>query len=126
MIEIDDLDSARKVLIGEIPDPYSAVANDDFGRGPLPTSAPGFCVDAITELIGGFNGSHIGGRIRVADGPAILIPGSLGEHGAEFAFAGAGSLSFDSACPALGFGSHHRDLDAIHEDVHLRNGLFGN
>ena len=35
-------------------------------------------------------------------------------------------MSFDSAGPALGFSSHHGDLNAIHQDVHFRDGLFGN
>ena len=55
MIEIDDLHGPGKVLIGEIPDPDSAIANDDFGRGPLPASAPGFGIDAVAELVGGFD-----------------------------------------------------------------------
>ena len=102
-IEIDDLDGAREVPIGEVPDPDSAIANDDFGRGPLPASAPSLGIYAVAELVGDFDGAHISGRIRIANGPAILIHGSLRKHAAEFAFAGAGSLSFDSASPALGF-----------------------
>src|SRR5665213_2246209 len=115
MIEIDDLHGSRKMLIGEIPDPDSAVADDDFGRAPFPASAPGFGIDAVTELVGSFDSAHIGGGIRVADGPAIFVHGGLREHGTDLALAGAGSLAFDSAGPALGFGSHHRDLDSIHQ-----------
>src|ERR1700686_3768170 len=53
MIEIDNLHGTRKVLIGEIPDPDSTVANDDFGCGPLPASAPRFGVDGVAEFVGG-------------------------------------------------------------------------
>src|SRR6202035_1664135 len=48
MIEIDDLDGAREVPISQVPDPDSAVANDDFRGGPLPASAPCLCINAIT------------------------------------------------------------------------------
>src|SRR5450432_963606 len=125
MKEIDNLYGAREVLIGQIPDPDGAVANDDFGRGPLPASAPCLSVNAVTELVGGFDSPHISGGIRVADGPSVFVHCSLREHGAEFAFAGAVALSFDSAGPALGFGGQNRDLDAIHQHVHFRNRLSG-
>src|SRR5665213_1467491 len=126
MIEIDDLDGSREVLIGDVPDPNSSVADDDFGRGPFPASAPRFRINAVSEFVGGFNSAHIRGGIRVADGPSVLIHGSLREHSAELALTGAGSLSFDSAGPASGFGSHNRDLDAIDQHIHFRNALFGN
>ena len=125
MIEIDDLDSAGEVLIGEVPDPDGTVGNDDFGGSPLPASAESFRVDAVTELLGGLNGACIGGRIRIADGPAVFVNRGLGEYGPELALAGAGPLSLDSASPALGFRGHDRDLDAIHQDIHFRDGLFG-
>jgi len=50
----------------------------------------------------------------------------LREHSAEFALAGAGSLPLDSAAPALSFRGPHRDLDAVHQHIHLRDVLFGN
>src|ERR1035441_217899 len=103
LLEAYSDDGAREVPIGEVPDPDSAIANDDFGRGPLPASAPSLGIYAVAELVGDFDGAHISGRIRIANGLAILIHGSLRKHAAEFAFAGAGSLSFDSASPALGF-----------------------
>src|SRR5271156_131766 len=94
MIEIDDLHRAGKVQAGLIPDPDGPVSDDDFGDGPLPTSAPGLGVDAETKLVGRFDGPHIGGGIRIADGPSLVIDGGLGVYRAELAFACAGALSF--------------------------------
>ena len=125
MIEIDNLHSARKVLIGEIPDPDRTVANDDFGGGPFPAPAPRFGVEAVAEFVGGFDSAHIGSGIRVADGPSIFVHGGLREYDSEFALACAGALSFDSADPALGFCSHNRDVDPIHEHIHFQDVLFG-
>src|SRR5437867_12347514 len=106
VIEIHDLHGAGKVLVGQIPNPDGPVADDDFGDGPLPTSAPSLGIDAEAELFGGFDGSHIGGGFRVADGPAFLVHGGLREHAAEFALACAGALSLDPARPSLRFGGH--------------------
>src|ERR1700729_3095108 len=106
MVKIDDLHSAGEVLIGQVPYANGPVGKDDFDGGPLPTSAPGFGIDAVAELFGGFDGSHIGGGSGVADGPSVFIHGDLRKDGAEFAFACAGALPLDSAGPALGFGGY--------------------
>ena len=126
MIKIDDLDRAGKVLLGQIPDPDGPVSDDDFGGGPLPTPAPSLGIDAEAELFGGFDGSHIGSGLQVADGPAFLIHGGLREHAAELALACAGALSLDPPRPSLGFGGHDGDLDAVHQHIHFLNVLFAN
>src|ERR1700687_1700788 len=113
MIQIHDLNSARKMLFGHIPEPDGPVSKNHFDRGPLPASAPSLRIDAEAELFGGFNGSDVGGGVRVADGPAFLVHGSLRVHAAEFALACAGALSLDPAHPSLGFGGHDRNLDAV-------------
>jgi hypothetical protein len=61
MIQILDLNGAGKVLVGQTPDPDGAVSNDHFDRGPLPTSAPSLSIDTEAELLGGFDGSSVGG-----------------------------------------------------------------
>ncbi len=61
VIEIDDLHGSREVPIGEIPDPDSSVANDDFGCGPLPASAPSLGIYAVSELVGPFDGAYMDG-----------------------------------------------------------------
>src|SRR6266536_2081864 len=103
MIEIHDLNRAGKVVIGQIPDPDGPVSEDDSGGGPFRPSAPSFGIDAEAKLFGGFNGSHVGCGVRVADGLAFLVHGGLGEDAAQLALAGAGALSFDAARSTLGF-----------------------
>src|SRR5882762_3754104 len=126
MIEIDDLDSSGEVPVGLIPDPDGSVAEDHFEHGPLPTSAPSLRVDAEAERLGGLDGSHVGGGIRIADRPPFLIHHGLDEHAAELALARAGTLALDPARAALRFGSHDGDLDTIHQDIHFRYFLFKN
>src|SRR5438132_13734370 len=121
MIQIHDLNGAGKMLIGEIPDPDGPVSNDHFDRGPLPTSTPSLRIYAEAELFGSFDGSYVGGGVRIADGPAFLVDGGLREHAAELALACAGALSVDPARPSLRFGGHNRNLDAVHQHIHLRN-----
>src|ERR1035438_3423560 len=91
MIKIHDLDGAGKVLLSQIPDPNGSVADDHFEFGPLPSSAPGFAIDAVAELFGGFDGAHIGGGIGVADGPSLVVHGCLSEHATEFTQIGRAS-----------------------------------
>src|SRR2546427_12736659 len=83
MIQIHDLYSAGKVLVGHIPDPHRSVSDTHFHRGPLPASAPGFRIDAEAELVGGFGGSYGGGGVRVADGTAFRAHSGLNEHAAQ-------------------------------------------
>src|SRR5580658_214131 len=126
MIQVYDLNGAGKMLVGQIPDPDGPVSNDHPDRGPLPTSAPSLRIDAKAELLGGFDGSLVGGGVRIADGPAFLVHAGLREHAADLALACAGALSFDPARPSLGFGGYDRDLDAIHQHIHYRNVPFRN
>src|SRR5450631_1070804 len=93
MIKIHDLNGAGKVLVGQIPDPDGSVAEDHFEFGPLPSSAPSFAIDAVAELFGGFDGTHIGGGIGVADGPSFVVHGGLREYATEFTLARAGTLA---------------------------------
>src|SRR6266700_4061809 len=95
MIQIHDLNGAGKVLVRQIPDPDGPISDDHFDGGPLPASAPSLRIDAEAELFGGFDGSHVGGGVRVADSPAVLIHHGLREHAAELVLAGAGALPLD-------------------------------
>src|SRR5882724_10178407 len=124
MIEIDDLDGSGKVPVGLIPDPDGSVSEDHFEHGPLPTSAPSLRVDAKPERLGGLDGSHVSGGIRVADGPPFMVHHGLCEHAAELALARAGTLALDPAGTALRFGGNDRELDAIHQHIHVRYFLF--
>jgi hypothetical protein len=126
MIQVYDLNGAGKMLVGQIPDPDSPVSNYHLDCGPLPTSAPSLRIDAEAELLGGFDGSHVGGGVRIADGPAFLVHGGLREYAPNLTLAFAGALSLDPARPSLGFGGYDRDLDAIHQHIHYRNVPFRN
>ncbi len=65
MIGVDDLDRVRKMLTGDVPDPFGAVAQNDLGEGTAPASIPGFQIQALAELGGGFNGSGVGSGVRM-------------------------------------------------------------
>ena len=73
VIEIDDLNRAREMQIGKIPDPFGAVADDDFLYRAAPAALIGFQVDSFAKLFGGLDGSGVGGGIRIADGEALLV-----------------------------------------------------
>src|SRR5450756_152621 len=75
VIEIDDLNGAREVLAGNIPDPIGAVAQDHFLLRSTPAAFPGFGVDARAEPFRGFDGSGIGGGVIIADGTALFVDG---------------------------------------------------
>src|SRR5580658_172125 len=126
MIEIHDLNGPGEVLVYQVPDPDGPVCQGYFDGGPLPTPAPSLRIGTDAKFLGWLDGSEIGGRIRIADGPAFLVHGGLREHAAELALACAGALSLDPARPSLGFGGHDRDLDTVHQHIHFRNALFRN
>ena len=42
VIEIDDLNRAGEVLLGNIPDPFRSIAYDDLLLGTVPTALAGF------------------------------------------------------------------------------------
>src|SRR5260370_40823579 len=101
MIEIDDLDGSGKMQVGLIPDPDGSVSEDHFEHGPLPTSAPSLRVHAKTERLGGLDGSHVGGGIRVADGPPFLVHQGLCKHAAALGPARPGTLRLAPAATPL-------------------------
>ena len=58
VIEIDDLNRAGEVLIGNIPDPFGSIADDDLLFGAAPTALPGFQIEALAKLLRRFNRSQ--------------------------------------------------------------------
>src|ERR1035438_2623843 len=71
MIEVDDLNGAWKVLIGEIPDPDRAVADHHLLLGPAPATPPGFGIESETEGFGGLDGGNVGCGALIAHGPSL-------------------------------------------------------
>src|ERR1035437_2433436 len=73
VIKIDDLNRAGEVLIGNIPDPFRSIADDDLLLGAVPTALAAFQIEARTKLLRRFNRTNVGSRAGVAEGIAFLI-----------------------------------------------------
>ncbi len=87
--EVNDLDRARKLLVGNVPNPFSAIAHHDFLVGLAPASFPGLYKQTFSEPSDGLDGGHIGGGSDIANRVSLLIQAGLGEHTAKL----------DLACP---------------------------
>jgi hypothetical protein len=105
------------MLTGDVPDPLCSVAQDDLGEGAAPASVPGFQIQALAKLGGGFNGSGVGGGVRITNRIAFLIVCGLCENTPELGSPGVSGLPGYLALPTLGFGLHHRHAGAVHLDV---------
>src|SRR5580693_8251007 len=66
MIEVYDLNRSREVLIGNVPDPVRPIAHNYAYGGAVPTPVPRLGIDSQTKLFGGFNDTHIRGRVLIA------------------------------------------------------------
>jgi hypothetical protein len=77
VVEIDDLNGAGKVVIGEIPDPDRAVGKRHFPFRPAPTAAPSFGVDAETEVLSRLDCPGIRGGALIAHRTACVVGGGL-------------------------------------------------
>jgi hypothetical protein len=51
VIQIDDLNRAGEVQIGEVPDPFGAVADDDFLFRTVPSAVPCLTTGAGTQSV---------------------------------------------------------------------------
>src|SRR5712691_6504675 len=120
VIEIDNQNRAREVLPGQIPDPFRAIAHYDFLFRAAPATLPGFQIDALAKLFGGFDGAGVSGGIRVPDGITFLVPRSLGEHASQLDFAGVGRLTLRLARSALRLLLHNGYTSPIH--LHIQDG----
>src|SRR5215469_10251571 len=121
MVEIDDLDSAGKVLIGQVPDPVRAIAHHNPNGGTVPTPLVSLGIDAKTKLPGSFNGTDIGGGSFIAHRSALGIDPGLGEYRTQFAFPCASRLTRVSTWPPFGVGLHHKHLRAINLNIQVGN-----
>src|ERR1019366_9389466 len=121
--EIDNLNRAWEVPVGEIPDPFGAVAENDFLLCAAPALLPRFQVEPLAELLGRFNRTDVGGRSRVADGVACGVAFGLGEHAAQFGLSGVSRLAYDFTLPARRLLFHHGHSRAIHFHIEHRNRL---
>ena len=123
VIQIDDLNRAGKMLLGQIPDPLGTVAEDDFLLGAAPAAIPGFQVQALGKRLGSLNGAGLGGGIGSANRIAFLVSHCLREHASELDLTRAGRLPFGLALAPGGFFFYHRHSGSIHFYVQNRNRL---
>src|SRR3984957_18993405 len=117
VIEIDDLHGAREVLVGQIPYPFGSVTHDNFLCRAAPATVPGFQIDALSKLFGSFDGSCISSRIRISNGIAFFIPGSLGEDAAQFDFAPVGRQFCLCVPPSLSLPPARRSRPFAHTEM---------
>jgi len=84
VIEIDDLNRAGEVDIGQIPNPFGSVADDNLLLRAAPSAVPGFPTEASAELFGDLDGSGIGGRIGIANRETFFVMRRLSEYASQF------------------------------------------
>ena len=72
--DVDDLNSAGEVIVGDIPDPVCAIPDDNLLLGALPAAIPGFQIDSRSELACRFDGGDISRGVRIANGIAVAVP----------------------------------------------------
>src|SRR6476660_8634002 len=112
MPDIDNLDGARKMLIGDIPDPLGAVAQHHFLYGPIPTSFEDFGVKPTAKGFGAFDRPGIGCGSCISNRATLRVGCSLGKDTTQFDFTSACGLPRSSAGAPFQFGVYHRQLCA--------------
>src|SRR5207302_5027885 len=108
MEQIDDLDRTGKIRLGKIPDPFGPIAHDDLFCSATPAPVPGLQIIALAELFGSFDGTRVGGGLRIADRVAFFVPPCLGEHASQLHLARMGWLAVSLAFAPQGFFLHYR------------------
>src|ERR1700693_2634889 len=93
VVEIDNLNRAGKMMLGQIPDPFGTIGCDDLLLCAAPATSPSFQIEPLAKLFGGLNGAGVGGGIRVADREAFLVPRGLSEHTSQLGFSRMGRLA---------------------------------
>src|SRR5260370_22324721 len=109
VVEIDNLNRARKVQVDKIPNPFGAVAHHDLLECAAPATSPSFRINSPAKLFRTLDGSRIRGGIGIADWIALPIPLRLGEHASQFDFPSMGRLARPLALPTHRLFLHHRN-----------------
>jgi hypothetical protein len=123
MIEIYNLDGARKLLFADIPNPVGAVAHDDPDVRPTPAALVRFGVDPAGEFGGRFDGPSVGSGLFITHGPPLVIDIGLRENATEFGLAGVGAPISAFFASSLGFFGYHRQASAVHLHIDLLDRL---
>ena len=121
--EIDDLEGTGKVLLGEVPDPFGTVADDDLLLGAAPATVPGLEVKPLAELLGVLDGTGIGGGVGIANREAFVIPLGLREYAAKLGFARMSGQAVELTLAASGLLLHNRHAGAVHLHIEGGHGL---
>src|SRR6266851_2143058 len=124
--DVDDLDRASKMLVGDIPDPLGAVAQHHFLFGPIPSPFEGFGIESAAEQFGSFDRPGIGGGSWVPNGATFWVGCGLSEDTTQFDFTGACGLSLSSAGASFQLGAYHRQLCSIHFGIQNWDGSAQN
>ncbi len=120
--QVDDAGGGGEALVGEVPDPAGAVAEDDELADVFGAAAAGFGLQEVGEHLDRVQGGQVAGRVRIAYRPVVLVGVGLGEQAGEFGLAGAGPPVGVFAGPSGGFGWCHRDAGAVDGEVeHVRD-----
>src|SRR5438132_10876376 len=120
MIEIDDLYGARKMFVGEVPDPLRAIANDDHLKGASESAALSFAINPPAKFRGRLNRSHIGSGSFITLRPAFFVRGGLFENTAQLGLPGP-RLTVLTLAPAAGrLAFDHRNASPIDAHIKLR------
>src|SRR5262249_57649285 len=94
VIEIHNLDRTGEVFIGDIPDPWSPIADYDLPLRPIPAATMRFGIHASAKRCGRFNRSSVGCRIVIAYWTSFLVGGGLGKDTAQLNVSVTSWLSF--------------------------------
>src|SRR3990167_1996020 len=84
MVDIHNLRSFNKMLLGNAAYPNRAVSENGDPLCPIQSSAHGLPINPLPTLFGGFNRSNVGRGILVANGISFLVDRRLGENSAQF------------------------------------------
>ena len=124
--DVDDLDRVGEVLVGEVPDPRRAIAEDDPAPGRVEAAAFGLAHDAPGEGRGldvgvtggdGLDGSVVGGGTRIAHGVPLLVGGLRRPHDGEPGLAGLGAAVGLLALAALDLRLARRHAGAVEAEI---------
>ncbi|MCY4341996.1 MAG: hypothetical protein OXE83_00260 [Gammaproteobacteria bacterium] len=126
MEEVDDLDGAGEVLVGEVPDPGGAVAERDAALGLLEAAALDFAQRALGERgrvgVGVAAGDALDGRVErgragVPAWGAVRVKALGGPDGGQLGLAGLGGAVGPLAGAALRLAPAHRQAGAVEPHV---------
>ena len=117
MIEVDNLDGIEKVFIGNVPDPRCSITHDNDPLSALQAAPHRFSINAWTELLGGFNRSHIRGGVFIASRASLIIQSGLRKDASQFGFTRFCPLRGLSGFAPFALACDHRHARTIDGDV---------